>query len=153
VIFVRIVRLATFPDYFLIQLRKFAVAQDWVPYKLDVSVDMPDEIELSSLRGTGMQPGEEPLPELLETPPQPNFDPNLMAQLKEMMNMPEEVCKKALYFTGNQGLEAAINWVVEHVSDPDFHSPFVPHGGEAPCESLIFYSSRESCHPRVHPLL
>ena len=29
----------------------------------DVAVEMPDEIDLSPLRGTGLQPGEEELPE------------------------------------------------------------------------------------------
>ena len=55
-------RLKTFPDYLLIQLKKFDFMPDWVPYKMDVEVQMPDEIDLSSLRATGLQQGEEELP-------------------------------------------------------------------------------------------
>ena len=40
-------RLKTFPDYLLIQLKKFDIGENWVPYKLDVEVLMPDEIDLS----------------------------------------------------------------------------------------------------------
>ena len=56
-------RLKTFPDYLLIQLKKFAVDDNWVPYKLDVEVDMPDELDLTQLTATGLQPGEELIPE------------------------------------------------------------------------------------------
>ena len=39
---------------------------DFLPYILDVSLDMPDELDLSYLRGKGLQPGEEELPERQE---------------------------------------------------------------------------------------
>ena len=39
----RTVRLRTFPDYLWIQLKKFAVAENWTPYKLDVEIKMPDD--------------------------------------------------------------------------------------------------------------
>lgn len=55
-------RFKTFPDYLIIQLKKFDVDASWVPYKLDVEVEMPDEIDLGCLRGTGLQSGEEELP-------------------------------------------------------------------------------------------
>jgi ubiquitin carboxyl-terminal hydrolase 5/13 len=34
-----------------------------------------------------------------------------------------EACKKALMNTGNNNLEAAMNWIIEHQSDPDFDTP------------------------------
>ena len=40
-------RLKNFPDFMLFHLLKFAVDDHWVPYKLDVEVPMPDEIDLS----------------------------------------------------------------------------------------------------------
>ncbi|KAI0220577.1 Ubiquitin carboxyl-terminal hydrolase 5 [Lamellibrachia satsuma] len=55
-------RLASFPDYLLIQLKKFTIGEDWVPKKLDVAVDIPDDLDLTVLRGKGIQPGEEELP-------------------------------------------------------------------------------------------
>lgn len=43
----RITRLATFPDYLLIQLKKFTIKEDWTPAKLDVAVEMPWEVSHS----------------------------------------------------------------------------------------------------------
>ncbi|KAL1516575.1 hypothetical protein ABEB36_000474 [Hypothenemus hampei] len=77
-------RLTTFPDYLLIQLKKFTLKEDWVPIKLDVSIDMPDTLDISLLRGSGLQPGEELLPELEVPPPVPEFDENALAQLQAM---------------------------------------------------------------------
>ena len=56
-------RLKTFPDFLMIQLLKFAVDDSWVPYKLDIEVGMPDYLDLSKLAGSGLQPGEEILPD------------------------------------------------------------------------------------------
>jgi len=47
------------------------------------------------------------------------------------MGFPLEACKKAAYFTDNQGLEAATNWVMQHVGDNDFSDPFVPPGTQS----------------------
>jgi ubiquitin carboxyl-terminal hydrolase 5/13 len=33
-------------------------------------------------------------------------------------------CKRALINTGNRDIEAAMNWVFEHQSDPDFDTPY-----------------------------
>ena len=38
------------------------------------------------------------------------------------MGFSAEGCKKALINTGNN-IEAAMNWVFEHQSDPDFNTP------------------------------
>ena len=56
-------RMKTFPDFLVIQLLKFAVDDSWVPYKLDIEVGMPDHLDLTKLTGSGLQPGEEILPD------------------------------------------------------------------------------------------
>ncbi len=35
------------------QLKKFDIGADWVPYKLDVEVEMPDELDLACLKSNG----------------------------------------------------------------------------------------------------
>ena len=35
-------------------------------------------------------------------------------------------CRRAVYATADQGLEAAMNWVLEHMSDADFEAPYEP---------------------------
>lgn len=50
--------------------------------KLDVAVEIPDELDLSSLRGVGLQPNEELLPELTGKAPElPPFDQEVYSQL------------------------------------------------------------------------
>lgn len=44
------------------------------------------------------------------------------------MGFPFEAVKRAMFFTKNSGLEAATNWMMEHMADSDFADPFVPPG-------------------------
>ncbi|XP_028166955.1 ubiquitin carboxyl-terminal hydrolase 5 [Ostrinia furnacalis] len=126
----KITRLATFPDYLLIQLKKFTIKEDWTPAKLDVAVDMPWEVDLGCLRGRGLQPGETPLPDAAPDTPAPTYDESLLSDLLEM-GFPVEACKKALYYTNNSGMEPASNWLMEHMNDWDFANEFHPPGAAA----------------------
>jgi len=119
-------RLSTFPDFLMVQLKKYTVGDDWVPRKLDVSIQAPDELDLSKLRGRGLQPGEEELP-AGDSPPEPPVEINeeIVAQLVEM-GFAVNGCRRAVHFTKNTGVEAAMNWVMEHMTDTDFDSPFDP---------------------------
>ena len=56
-------RFINFPDYLFVQLKKYTFNDDWTPRKLDVSMDVPDEINLNSLRATGFQHGENLMPD------------------------------------------------------------------------------------------
>ncbi|KAF5292902.1 hypothetical protein FQR65_LT11154 [Abscondita terminalis] len=124
-------RFATFPNYLVVQLKKFTLREDWVPIKLDVAVEMPDSLDLNAFRGRGQQPGEEPLPELVGTPPPvPDMDQGVLAQLQEM-GFPTEACKRAIFFTHNSGVENASAWIMEHITDADFSDPFIPPGTES----------------------
>ncbi|XP_066567891.1 ubiquitin carboxyl-terminal hydrolase 5 isoform X1 [Amia ocellicauda] len=153
-------RFASFPDHLVIQIKKFTFGLDWVPKKLDVSIDVPDLLDLGSLRGAGLQPGEEELPDLapppLVTPDvevkgipggfhgneeddslcspllSPSLDESTVSQLCEM-GFPLEACRKAVYYTGNTGIDSAMNWVMTHMDDPDFSAPLVlPGSSSAP---------------------
>lgn len=131
--------MASFPDYLLLHLKKFTMREDWTPIKLDVAVDMPDAVELSGLRGYGLQPGEEPLPELRGDPPVVHLDQAVVSALTDM-GFPLNSAKKAVYFTQNQGLEPATNWIMEHIGDSDFADPFVPPGTETACKPGMLLS-------------
>ncbi len=123
-------RLATMPDYLFIHLKKFTLREDWTPIKLDVSVECPDELDISSFRGTGIRPDEEELPELKTRPQTPPMDAEVLRNLADM-GFPPEACKKAVFFTNNSGLEAASNWIMMHIADEDLSAPFVPPGQES----------------------
>ncbi|KAJ8942716.1 hypothetical protein NQ318_017015 [Aromia moschata] len=123
-------KLSTFPDYLMIQLKKFMLREDWVPIKLDVSIEMPDTLDISSLRGKGPEPQEELLPEPEVQPPAPVMDAAVLSQLADM-GFPPEACKRAVFQTGNTGVETATAWIMEHFTDSDFADPFVPPGTES----------------------
>ncbi|KAI5745346.1 hypothetical protein M8J76_010288 [Diaphorina citri] len=120
-------RLASFPDYLMFHLKKFTMKEDWTLAKLDVEVEMPDTIDLTPLRGSGPQPGEEMLPEVAGSVPEVVLDPAILAYLGDM-GFPPEACKKAVYFTNNAGPEPATQWIMQHMSDSDFGDPFVIPG-------------------------
>ncbi|XP_006757624.1 PREDICTED: ubiquitin carboxyl-terminal hydrolase 5 isoform X2 [Myotis davidii] len=157
---VKTTRFASFPDYLVIQIKKFTFGLDWVPKKLDVSIEMPDELDISQLRGTGLQPGEEELPDIapplvtpdepkgslgfygnededsfcsphFSSPTSPMLDESVIIQLVEM-GFPMDACRKAVYYTGNSGAEAAMNWVMSHMDDPDFANPLILPGSSGP---------------------
>uniref|UniRef100_A0AAZ3PYA8 Ubiquitin carboxyl-terminal hydrolase n=1 Tax=Oncorhynchus tshawytscha TaxID=74940 RepID=A0AAZ3PYA8_ONCTS len=125
-------RFASFPEYLVVQIKKFTFVVDWVPKKVDLSIDIPDFLDLSRLRGTGLQAGEQELPDL--TPPivlpedtrgkkgSPEIDESAAMQLAEM-GFPLEACRKAIYYTGNMGPEMAFNWIIAHMEEPDFSEP------------------------------
>ncbi|XP_061770831.1 ubiquitin carboxyl-terminal hydrolase 5 isoform X3 [Nerophis ophidion] len=141
-------RFASFPDHLVIQIKKFTFGLDWVPKKLDVSIDVPDTLDLSALRAAGQQPGEELLPEVAPPPlmtpdvevKAPVLDDSTVCQLCDM-GFPMEACRKAVYYTGNTGIDAAMNWVMGHLDDPDFSAPLIlpgcsSGGGTTPTESI-----------------
>lgn len=121
-------KLATMPDFLILHLKKFTLREDWTSVKLDVAIDIPEVLDLETLRGSGKQPNEEELPELVgRAPTPPPMDPVVMEQLMGM-GFPPEACKRAIFFTKNTGAESATQWIMEHIADADFAAPFIPPG-------------------------
>lgn len=122
----KMTRFASFPDYLVIQLQKFTISDDWTPKKLDVLVDMQDTLDLTPYVSIGLQQHEEALPEdtgpEAEAVPEPEINNEFVSMLEDM-GFPREACRKAVYHTNNQGVEAAMNWVFEHSQDADFATP------------------------------
>uniref|UniRef100_A0A9J8B372 Ubiquitin carboxyl-terminal hydrolase 13 n=1 Tax=Cyprinus carpio carpio TaxID=630221 RepID=A0A9J8B372_CYPCA len=124
-------------DTFLFVIYKIAFKNLFFLCATDVSIDVPDFLDLNRLRATGLQAGEEELPDL--TPPivipedtrdsttnnsleSPEIDESSVMQLAEM-GFPLEACRKAVYYTGNMGAEMAFNWIIAHMEEPDFAEP------------------------------
>lgn len=118
-------KLITFPDFLLIQVQKFTMGSDWLEKKLDISMEVPDHLDLTHMKGIGRQQGEEELPDAPDDHPAPQqrIDTGIVSQLMEM-GFPLSGSRRAAYHTHGQGLEAATNWVMEHVEDADFYSAF-----------------------------
>jgi ubiquitin carboxyl-terminal hydrolase 5/13 len=88
---------------------------------------MPDLLDLSSLRSSGLQPNETLMADTASTPAAAVIHENaaVVSQLVEM-GFPADACRRAVHLTQDAGLEAAMAWVMEHMDDPDFSSPFPP---------------------------
>ncbi|KAJ1979411.1 ubiquitin C-terminal hydrolase Ubp14, partial [Dimargaris verticillata] len=123
-------RLATFPLVLAVHLQRFRIV-NWVPRKVDTPVIVPPDptnqetVNLEPYRGHGRQPHEEAMPE--ETPSAPSattpaVNPEELAQLVSM-GFPEVRCRKALINAHPNGVEVAMNWLLEHMDDPDIDDP------------------------------
>jgi ubiquitin carboxyl-terminal hydrolase 5/13 len=125
-------RIRTFPQYLMVHMRKYYLASDWTPKKLDVSVVLPEELDLEHLRGTGLVEGEELLPETPDTgtgepvadatPEAVVPDANVVAQVVSM-GFSENGAKRAAVATNNASADVCMDWVLSHMGDADFNDP------------------------------
>lgn len=125
-------RVKTFPDYLVVVLRRYYLADDWTPKKLIASVPVPETLDLEHLRARGLQAGEEELPdaptETAETdtsatgPAAIVPDPAIVAQVVSM-GFSENGAKRAAVATQNAGADACMEWVFAHMEDADFNDP------------------------------
>ncbi|GAA5978126.1 hypothetical protein JCM10908_004238 [Rhodotorula pacifica] len=120
---VKSTRFSTFPDVLLVNAARFQI-DNWVPRKVDVPLIVPGtDLDMSSYVGSGLQEGEHELPQdAAAAAAEPQFDPEAMNQLTGM-GFPEIRAKRALLATGHNGAEVAMNWLFEHMEDPDIDDP------------------------------
>lgn len=126
--------LATCPRYLLVQMQRYELGPDWVPIKLEVNLNIPEEIDLEPYRCTGPKDGEDLVPPEDDNdagvtgaaapaaPAAPAIDEAALSQLMDM-GFSLNSCKRALKASGGSNVEAAMNWVFEHNTDPDFNDP------------------------------
>ena len=128
-------RFKNFPRYMWVQALRYELGPDWQPIKLEVNLDMPEELDLSTLKTSGPQDGESLVPEEDEAAAggaseEPQISEAALGQLMDM-GFSMNGCKRALIAVGGSDAEAAMNWIFEHNQDPDFNDP-PPEGGAAP---------------------
>ncbi|CAG9463821.1 unnamed protein product [Pedinophyceae sp. YPF-701] len=126
-------RLKTFPPYLFVMLQRYyADPADWTAKKLEVEVEVPDQVDLEFLRGHGPQEGETLQPEDADggadSGPQP--DSGIVAQIVGM-GFSENGAKRAALAVNNSSAEQAAEWVFAHMEDPDFNDPPPAPGGSA----------------------
>lgn len=99
---------------------------------IDVPLLVPDNLTLDQYLGKGLQPNEEAMPDESATfaPIEPTFDQAALSQLT-MMGFPEIRCKKALLAVPGD-VEGAMNWLFQHMEDPDIDAPLLSSKGPAP---------------------
>lgn len=118
----------TFPKYLMVKLGRYYVDENWKQVKVDACVPMPENMDLSSFRAMGKQPGEEEMPSEFISHSQAatqsvvTADEAIVSQLVSM-GFSENGSKRAAIATANADAEVAMNWVFEHMDDPDFNDP------------------------------
>ncbi|CBY18438.1 unnamed protein product [Oikopleura dioica] len=112
----RAARISKFPKYLLLQCRRFTIGANWQPKKLNVSLEMPEELDLEAMRAKGPQPGED-----VFNTDAPKVDEQKINQLVDM-GYPFNAAMKALYHT-NESLELAMEWLMSNLDSPDFNEP------------------------------
>ncbi|KAL4885391.1 hypothetical protein BJY04DRAFT_147204 [Aspergillus karnatakaensis] len=114
----------TMPAQLVINARRFELI-NWVPTKLDIPVEVHDEpIDLSRYLSAGPDENEEMLPNDKASGSNFEADADILNQLLGI-GFPQVRCEKALYSTGNSDAEAAMNWLLSHMDDPDIDEPMV----------------------------
>lgn len=136
-------RLQTFPPYLVVRLKRYYLADDWTPKKLDAAVLMPDELDLNELKSTGPVDGEVLFREVVQTK-RPGLVPNpeIVRQLMAM-GFSENGSKRAAVATKNSSAEASMEWVFAHMEDTDFNDPLPVSTGDATSEAAVTYSAND----------
>lgn len=112
------------PKILAINLQR-VILDNWVPTKVAVPVQFEEKLNLESFLGEGITSSEEELPNEPEddTAKEFEFNQNALNGLLEM-GFPENKAKHALFATGNSNSETAMNWLFEHMEDPELEKPF-----------------------------
>jgi ubiquitin carboxyl-terminal hydrolase 5/13 len=125
-------RFSNFPRYLILQIQRYQLGPDWAPIKLEVNLDIPQDIDLTAFKSTGPVEGENLIPVEEKSAAQetagaasaagPAIDEAGVSQLMDM-GFSLNSCKRALTAVGGSDVEAAMGWVFEHNMDPDFNDP------------------------------
>ncbi len=121
-------RFVNFPRYLIVQVQRYELGPDWIPRKLEVNIAMNEDIDLNHLRSLGPQDGDDLVPDDnageggASSAPQIHIDEGALGQLMDM-GFSMNGCQRALLAVGGSNVEAAMNWIFEHNSDPDFNDP------------------------------
>lgn len=145
--FTKQTKFKTFPYNLAINARRFELV-NWVPTKLDIPVEVGDEVfDMSAYKSTGLQGGEEEMSEDADVGAANTsgissaaaaggsggdaaaFVPNELALSQlESMGFPRVRCEKALHATGNADPESAMTWLFAHMEDADIDEPLLNRG-------------------------
>eukprot|EP00698_Gefionella_okellyi_P005739 TRINITY_DN151_c0_g1_i2.p1 TRINITY_DN151_c0_g1~~TRINITY_DN151_c0_g1_i2.p1 ORF type:complete len:722 (-),score=193.89 TRINITY_DN151_c0_g1_i2:124-2289(-) len=117
-------RFRTFPDTLIVATQRYSY-EKLMPVKIEVNVDVPLTLDLGSLSGRGLQPGETelPAPQAGGAADQGPAVDDEAVQAIVGMGFPQVHAENAVIATGNNGVEAAMGWLMEHMGDADIDVP------------------------------
>ncbi|KAI8100790.1 hypothetical protein M9434_005181 [Picochlorum sp. BPE23] len=113
---IKTVKIDKFPKYLILHMRRYYVDETWTPKKLDVKLDVPEQLSLEEFRA------HEPKADELLQPEEPSDDVNsdLLQQLVAM-GFDASQSKNALLSTGNSDINAAMEFILTNgTAEGDF---------------------------------
>lgn len=118
-------KFASLPDVLVLNATRFQI-KNWVPMKVEVGLNVAEELTLDEYMSAGQQSNEEELVAEDEEEGETGWKANETAvEILSAMGFPAVRCEKALYHTGNSDPDAAMNWLFAHMEDPDIDEPLV----------------------------
>ncbi|KYK68818.1 UBA/TS-N domain-containing protein [Toxoplasma gondii TgCatPRC2] len=142
-------RLASFPPYLIVQLKRFFADQHWQAKKLYCPVLVPEELSIAESRGSGLREGEVVMPEETSASLHPSsaaavtaFDEELLATLQSM-GFSENACKRACLAVQSSSPDACVDWLMSHMDDAEVNNP-LPSDSPSSCvneEAVAMISS------------
>lgn len=115
------VRFTNFPRYLTVQMNRYELGPDWVPYKLEVNLVVPEVLDLTKYKSKGPQENEIIVPDDNNATTVSNPEPAVTTPINEValsqlmdMGFSLNSCKRALTAVGGEDVEAAMGWVFEH---------------------------------------
>eukprot|EP00037_Helgoeca_nana_P028304 m.332262 g.332262 ORF g.332262 m.332262 type:complete len:822 (-) comp27727_c1_seq35:2829-5294(-) len=124
-------RFLTFPKYLVVKMSRYYYSENWEPLKMEVEVTMPEDLDLEPYRAQGRQEGEVEMAEVDVAAEAAAAAPEInMEMVQSLMNMgfSENGCKRAVTAVGQNGIEAASEWIFGHMEDSDFNDPLPAPG-------------------------
>ncbi|KJE92496.1 ubiquitin carboxyl-terminal hydrolase ubp14 [Capsaspora owczarzaki ATCC 30864] len=133
-------RFLSTPEVLVLNAKRF-VYEDWVPRKLDIDFQVPETIDLSAFLAGEHAADEHALPEgqaaaPASAPAGPQFDAAIVSQLQDF-GFPVIRAQKAALAVQNAGVEPAMNWLLEHMEDPDIDTPLVTASAPNPANVAV----------------
>ena len=123
-------RFRSFPKYLMMKLNRYTQGENWVPVKIDASINVPESLDLTAYARSGLSAGETPMPEAQasgngtsgDAAAPLEADPTIVMQLVTM-GFSENGSKRAALATNNADADTAMQWVFAHMEDADFNDP------------------------------
>jgi ubiquitin carboxyl-terminal hydrolase 5/13 len=118
----KLTRFATFPPFLMMQVRRYVVGDNLQEKKVTAIVTVPEQLDLTHMRSTGVQPGEQLLSDDAPSAATQVASADIVAQIVAM-DFSENAAKRAALATENVNAEVALEWLFAHMEDADINAP------------------------------
>ena len=114
-------KLKTFPEYLAVKIARYYIDKHWTAQKYEVEVPVPESIDISFMRGKGLQTNEEELQS--DTPKKAKMEAKqeIVDAIVSMGFATKNAAIRAALAVQNANADMAVGWLMEHMTDPDIN--------------------------------